>query len=177
MKPHSEGVVRRWYGADASGQAVVEFALVILILLFLTCGLIDFSRFINQQQVMINVAREAASLASRGTSMTDTLTTAINSAAPLNISTSGRVILTSVTNTNGTIQITAQQSQGGIAASSRVGTGVGSLASLPFTGVTLPQPTQTLVISEVFYTFTPITPIGRLMGLVMPTPLYDVAYF
>jgi Flp pilus assembly protein TadG len=162
---------------EASGQALLEFAMVVFVLVILAFGLIDFSRFINAQQVVVNVTREAANLASRGTNMTDALTAVINSAQPLNVNTSGLVIITSVTNNNGAIRIASQVSQGGITAASRVGTVVGNLAVLPATAVAIPQPTQTLYICEMFYTFTPITPVGALLGLVLPTRIYDVAYF
>jgi hypothetical protein len=58
-----------------------------------------------------------------------------------------------------------------------VGTGVGGVATLPSTTVQVPQPLQTLYVAEVFYAFTPITPIGRLLNIVMPPRVYDIAYF
>ena len=39
------------------------------------------------------------------------------------------------------------------------------------------QPGKTVYITEVFYSYQPITPIGSLLGIVMPSTLYEVAYF
>src|SRR5689334_6984144 len=58
---------------QCSGQALVEFALISLVLITLLFGLIDFGRAILVRQVMVNLSREGANLASRGTSFPDTL--------------------------------------------------------------------------------------------------------
>lgn len=47
------------------GQALVEFALVLPILLLLILGVIDFSRLITTKIVLTNAAREGASFISR----------------------------------------------------------------------------------------------------------------
>jgi len=49
--------IRDWRSDD--GQAVVEFALVTPILLFLILGLVEFSRAWNAQQVLTDSARES----------------------------------------------------------------------------------------------------------------------
>lgn len=47
-----------------SGQALVEFALVAPLLLFLVIGCVEFARAWNVRQVLSNAARDAARLAS-----------------------------------------------------------------------------------------------------------------
>ena len=160
-----------------TGQALVEFTWIMLLLIVMAFGLIDFGRFIYQRMVLVNVTREGANLAARATSMTNAMVSVINSSQPLDINARGRVIMTSVLNTGGVCRITAQVSQGGITATSRIGTGVGNIATLPSTPTPIPQMDQTLFVSEVFYTFTPITPIGQLLGFALPSQIYDVAYF
>jgi len=48
---------RAWRSED--GQALVEFALVVPVLLLLILGLVEFSRAWNTQQVLTDAAREA----------------------------------------------------------------------------------------------------------------------
>ena len=73
---------RRKINADDSGQALVEFAIAAIIMLILVFGLIDFSRAIYDQQVITNLTGEGCSMSSRGTSLTDTVTSVILSSAP-----------------------------------------------------------------------------------------------
>jgi hypothetical protein len=51
---------------------------------------------------------------------------------------------------------------------------------MPFSatsGGAIPQSNQTTFVTEVFYGYSPVTPIGRLVGLTLPSTLYDAAYF
>ena len=161
-----------------SGQAFIEFVFVAIMLMVLLLGLIDFGRAIYDRQILTNLSREGSNLASRGTTFSDTVAAVTNSANPLDFRGKGRVIVTQVFNSNGTFRITNQQSSTfGIAATSRVGTGVGSPATLPTTAVALPQSNQYLYVTEVFYLYQPITPVGRLLSIALPTNLYDVAFF
>src|SRR5271169_6089739 len=93
---------------DRSGQALIEFMFVGFILLFMLFGMIDFCRAISTRQVLINLSREAANLAARGTGSTadasiqNAINAVIAGAAPLSIATNGLVIITAVLNSNGT---------------------------------------------------------------------------
>ena len=82
------------------GQALVELSLVTVLLMVLLLGIIDFSRFILQRQVVVNLTREGANLASRGTTLSNAVDAVVISASPLNIASNGRVIITSVLNSN-----------------------------------------------------------------------------
>lgn len=57
MRPVSEAGRRSLRSED--GQALVEFAMVVPILLVLILGLVEFSRAWNAQQVLTDTAREA----------------------------------------------------------------------------------------------------------------------
>ncbi len=160
-----------------SGQAVVEFAFVAFMLIAMMFAVIDFGRAIYERQILTNLSREGSNLFSRGTTITNTVDAVIASATPLNISTSGRVIVTAVYNKSGSMMITNQLAQGGISATSKIGTGKGSAATIPVTNPQIPPDGQTLYVTEVFYAYQPITPIGKLMNFAFPSQLYDISYF
>lgn len=160
--------------ADA-GQALVEFAISVVVLLTLVFAVIDFSRAIYNVEVMKNLTGEGSAMASRGTSLSDTATAVVASSS-LDLNDSGRVIVTSVLNNNNSLKVTGQASQGGIAALSKVGNVIGGAATLP-AGAT-PQVNQTVYVTEVFYNYKSITPLGNFLGEnVLPSQLYDVAYY
>jgi len=56
---HAGGPVRRGLHRDRSGQALVELALVVPLLLALILGVVELSRAWNVHQVLTNTAREA----------------------------------------------------------------------------------------------------------------------
>ena len=174
-----KGIGRRRSRAASgeSGQALVEFAAVGFLLLMLVFGLIDFSRAIYDQQVMKGLTRQGSNLASRGTDLTTSASSVIAGAAPLNLNNSGRVIVTSVANVNGFYKITGQVSAGGIAVASKIGQGVGNPATVPPAAAPILQLNQTIYITEVFYSYQAVTPVGKLVSVRMPSTLYDVAYF
>jgi Flp pilus assembly protein TadG len=170
------GTARAEIRADDCGQAVVEFAISATLMLILVFGLIDFSRAIYIEQVITNLAGEGSSMASRGTNLPDAATAVVAASAPLNMSVSGQVIVSSVFNNNNKIQLTGQVSQGGLGATSLIGSVLGGKASLP-SGV-VPQLNQTVYVTGVFYKYKAITPIGNLLPkMVLPSQLYDVAYY
>ena len=172
---------------EKSGQALVELPFAFLVLCVFVFGIIDFGRAIYDVEVMKNLIGEGSSMASRGTSVATTAQTVANYAgSDLNISTQGCVIVTSVTNNSGSLQVTGQASQGGIACTSKVGclNGQGSCgsssATLPAAAVTAltAEPTgSSLYVTEIFYSYNTVTPISALSGNSMPSRLYSVAYY
>jgi Flp pilus assembly protein TadG len=168
---------------NRSGQALVEFTFVAIILLLVVFALIDYGRAISVRQVIASLSREGSNLASRNTSLSDAVLAVRDAANPLNITTSGRVIITAVKNdSNLGYIIIGQESMGGISASSKVGTFTGATNApnagwIPSTPVPIPQVNKTIYVTEVFYSYKPITPIGKLLGFTLPSQLYDVAYF
>jgi len=180
--------LRNWVSRsrDRSGQALMEFMFVGFILLFMLFGMIDFCRAISTRQVLINLSREGANLAARGTGSTpdaaisNAIAAVIDGDAPLSIDTNGLVIITAVLNSNGTFLVTNQIMEGALSntAPSRVApNGIGSTVTTPFTTLQIPQSNQTMYVSELFYSYQPATPIGKLLNFNMTNTLYDAAFF
>jgi Flp pilus assembly protein TadG len=174
MKPH-----RPTHPARRSrGVAVVEFALVLPLLLVMLFGVLELGRIVFIRQIMINVSREAANLASRGTPLQDAIAAVQASATPLDLETDGYVILSEVRrDANGNAFIYQQRAAGDDTQASRVGSGAGSAASLPPTPIALPPDGLSLFAAEVFYRADPITPLTSLIGATFEDSYYDVAFF
>ena len=156
---------------------MLEFALIASLVIIMVFAIIDFGRAFNQMQVMVGLTREGSNLASRGTSLTNAANAVVAGDAPLNLNTSGEVIVTSVTNNSSGNIISGQVVEGGLTQTSKIGSGVGTTASIPATAAAMLQPGQTIYITEVFYNFQPITPISSLLNIVMPSVFYQAAYF
>ena len=172
---------------EKSGQALVELPFAFILLCVFVFGVIDFGRAIYEIEVMKNLVGEGSSMASRGASLATTAQTVANYAgSDINLGSQGCVIVTSVTNNSGSLQVTGQASQGGIACTSNVGclNGQGSCGS---SSATLPAAASTtllaestgssLYVTELFYTYNTITPISALLGNSMPSQLYSAAYY
>jgi Flp pilus assembly protein TadG len=170
-----------------SGQALVEFMFVAMMLMVLLFGMIDFCRALSTWQVMVNISREGSNLAARGAgdttaaTISNALATVITNAIPLNINAHGEVIITAVYNSNGTFVVSNQISEGALNTASTVAPGgVGSTPTMPILASaqgTFPQPNQTVFVTEVYYSYSPVTPVGKLVGFSLPTTMYDAAYF
>jgi len=78
-----------------SGQALIELSFALVILCVFVCGIIDFGRAIYDVQVMKNLVGEGSSMASRGTTLGNTVTTVTADAGKdLSMSTAGCVMVT-----------------------------------------------------------------------------------
>jgi len=175
----SEALARAKRLDDERGAALIELALCLPIMFFLVFGVIDFSQIILDNQVMSGLTRQGSDLASRGTTLTDTVSALGIQGASLNLGTQGRVILTEVANdVNGKAVIVDQvESPSGISVKSAVGTGIGNRATMPSSASTVLNAGQTLYVTEVFYSYSPMTPIGGFLKTSLASTLYDVAYF
>src|ERR1017187_9522321 len=181
-----------------SGQALIEFTLVTVMLIVLIFGAIDFSRAIYMRQLLVNLSRETANLEARGVGsttpeiMTNALNATVLESSPLTLnSTNGMVIVTAVTNfvnkvgtvSTASYTISHQFYLGTLGTfQSAVGTYTGSnkfnQATRPNTGI-LPA-NRTVYVAEIYYKFTPVTPVGKLIKLanrLLPDHFCDAAYF
>jgi len=163
---------------DDRGSVLVELALCMTMLLVLVFGAIDFSLIIFDRQVMAGISRQGSDLASRGTSLTDTVSALVTQGQSLKIGTTGRIFVTAVADVNGKPQIIDQaESPTGISVNSTIGSGVGKAAAMPASATTVLKDGQTIYVTEVFYAFKPVTPIGTFLKLSLASNLYEAAYF
>ena len=174
-------------GGGPKGQALVECAIIIVILAVLVMGLADYGRLFVTRQMMVVASREGANLAARGTTLSNAVT-AMVATAPAMLFTNGygTIIASSESrNNSGTPTVSGQVRYGATNYASRVGNlnATGNAVTLPSTQ--LPGTNQTLYITEVYYPFAMATPVGNLLNLLRgrgtnaPTIslLYDVSFF
>ena len=179
IKRLTEGLAWAKRVEDERGAALVEIAICVPFLLILVFGLIDFSQIIFCNQMMSGISRQGSDLASRGTTLANTGSALGTQGASLNLGTQGRIILTAVADdVNGNPQIVDQwQSPTGISVTSAVGSGIGTRANMPLSANTVLNAGQTLYVTEVFYSYVPMTPIGNLLKTSLASKLYGAAYF
>jgi Flp pilus assembly protein TadG len=172
---HSQARIKR---RNDSGQALVEFALSAVLMLMVVFAIIDFSRALHDLQIITNLTGEGSAMASRGITLTDTAAAVVAASSPLNLgaSTNGKVIVSAVYSDTTKLTLTGQASQGGLTASSNVGTTINGTATLPSNAI--PPVGQTVYVTEVYYSYKSITLMGKLLtSLVLPSKLYNVAYY
>jgi hypothetical protein len=174
--------------AMKSGQAAVEFAFCVTLLLMFMCSAIDFGRALYDLQILAELTRQGSNLASRGAGSPscDSLCTSaadlVAGDSGLGLGTNGRVIVTEFSQAKpaagGSYTVVEQTlSTTGISATSKVApSGSGSVV---IAGAPALQTGQKLFSTEVFYSFTPATGIGALTNGAagFPSQLYDIAYF
>jgi len=86
--------------------------------------------------------------------------------------------VTAVADVKGKPQIKDQvESSTGIAVTSEVGSGIGNPANVPSSAKTLLNAGQTIYVTEVYYSYTPVTPIGNFLRTSLSPTLYESAYF
>ncbi len=150
--------------SDNCGVAAIEFALVLPLLLLLFLGGFEVSRFLLIHQKADRVAYTITDVVTQSTSITRNQLEQILHAAtqimqPFEFADSGIVIISSIyqDNNSPTPIIRWQYSGGGkLSRNSKIGRNNGS-ASLP-NNLTLNN-NENVIISEVFFTYTPIFPL------------------
>jgi Flp pilus assembly protein TadG len=162
-----------------SGQALFELALLVPLLLLVMFAIIEYSHALNTEQRLVDLTRQGSNMASRGTALSTAASAVATSSAPLNVSSAGEIIITSVQRVSNVDKITGQATSGALTMTSKIGTGVGNTATVPaaIDDIFANNSSQTVYITEVYYPLTQITPIARMWNLVLPSTLYQVAYF
>jgi len=160
-RPTSRGGSRSWRRLRrcAAGNVAVEFALSLPVILLMMLGSAEMARFVILHQKMDRVATTISDLVSRAETITesqiaDIFTAAGQVAEPFDLPGLGVVIVSSVTNADGTGATIAWQRSGGGSYSGVSDLGVeGDTPNLP-DGFEVREG-ETAIIAEVFYDFTP----------------------
>jgi len=153
---------------------MVEFALVMPFLVLMIFGLIEFGRGIDEKHSIATLTREAALLAARGTSLDSVAQVAVDNGGDIKLATNGGSVASAVEITKKSAIVRAQSKSKGYGGTSRLGA-VGDTAK-SLVGLGLIEGTTVYVV-EIFYTHTPIVPLGKLFKVAVPTTLYERAVF
>ena len=95
----SVGLALRGRGRRQRGVSMIELALVLPVLLILVLGVIDFGRALHYSNVLINISREGANLASRYGDIgpQDIIRALESTAEPLDMTRDGMIYITKIT--------------------------------------------------------------------------------
>jgi Flp pilus assembly protein TadG len=157
-----------------SGQALVEFALLLPFLTLMIFGLIEFGRGIDEKHSLATLSREAALLAARGTSLDSVAQAVLDNGTDIRLSTSGGSVASTVEITKKSAIVRQQVKSKGFAGASRLGAVGDTAAGLVNIGL---LEGTTVYVVEVFYNHTPIVPLGKLFKVAVPATLYERAVF
>jgi len=146
--------LRQIIKTNQKGNAFIEFAIILPLLLLLFVGLIDLCILLDEQLTLVHLSREAASVFSRGAGFDETFSAITSADGSLELDgREGRIILTKISLDNkGRPVITAQRSIGDLNQNSRVGTlpaGASSAPAMVPNGRNVP-PSMSLVVVELF---------------------------
>ena len=183
-----------------SGQALLEFALVVPVVMVLALGVIEVSYALLDQHIVTKLSREGANLISRDTSLQDATTAMKNmSSRPVNFNDgSSKVIFSVIKNVDtagasnfGKTVLYQRFVFGTAPGASVLNNGGGSFGGAPeYLAVNsdndpslqvsnLPatvSPGGMLYITEIYTKHPLITPLDQ-FGITVPPVLYSIAYF
>lgn len=165
------------------GQALVELALVLPLLVVLFLGVFDFARAILAKNIITNVSREGASLAARSAlPPADIMNSLAHTALPLDMNHQGMIYITKITgvkkgnSVDPTIRNVTDQARWKDKTSppSKIGmpSGADTLAS-NLGSLTLDE-NETVYVVEVFYDYQSTFSTGKLL---LPSQLYAMSLF
>jgi len=168
------GTVRSGLLRCESGQAFVELAFVIPLVLLLVCGIIEVGRIIETTQILSSLSREGANLASRGATMEEALNVTRSNQLASGLGTEGGAIVSELLVEDGVPRVSAQIASVGLGLGSRVAL-LDSVANA-YTGAGLSDGNRYYVV-EMFVPHEPITPLRVIIDNLVPETLYDRSLF
>jgi hypothetical protein len=200
MRMHRPGGLARLAGA--SGQSLIEFAIVLPFFLLLVLGVIEVGNALLSQHVVTRLTREGSNLISRDTNLLDAANVLKSlSSRPVNLDDGSKLIFSVLKRgaTTGTanydkIVLYQRFEYGSYSGSSKLSTrGGGSFGGPPTyeaansdtnSGLQVTNVPSNLVavkggmiyVTEIYTRHTLLTPIAS-FGVPMPQTLYSIAYF
>ncbi|MBW3560774.1 MAG: pilus assembly protein [Proteobacteria bacterium] len=156
------------------GQAAVELAMVMPILLIILLGVIEFGRAFELKHAVNGLSREGANLAARGTSLQQAIAVTLSNGADISLDTLGGVVASRVLSSGGTVRIEDQEASAGYAGRSKIGIEGGQVSAIDVSGL---SGGESFYVVEVFYDFSTVTPLSGLTRLVFPEELYERTVF
>jgi hypothetical protein len=156
------------------GQAVLEAALVVPILLLACLGLVEAGNGLTIKHKMATLSREGANIASRGTSLDETLTVVMTNGAQIGLQKNGGAIITYLEVVDGDPTVMDQRASPKYMGQSRIGS-VGQVSSL-LQDVAF-QDGQALAAVEVFMEYKALTPLASLLPSGVMDEIYERAIF
>jgi len=157
------------------GASAVEFAIILPILIAMVFGAIDFGRLFHARLIMTNLAREGANLASRSMNLPTGAYSALGlitllqaGSSPLDMAADGRIYIWKIKcGVNGSpnpyVDNSLSANRGSLNVASNFGTGLRlGLNSEIYEHLVFNSPAADISeinVVEVFYRFTPITPV------------------
>jgi hypothetical protein len=165
-------------GRSQRGSALVEFALVLPILVFLVVGVLDVGHLTQQRMILTNVSREGGSLGSREDPFdANLLNVLVASGSPLRLDgVDGRVIVTKLKAGTSAAEpdpvISEQLSTGQLGVDSSIsdrfyacGLTTNLYRHLVFNPANQSADISQVTVVEVFYRYRPFTALFRLLGM------------
>jgi len=159
--------------ACQNGQELVEFALLAPVMLLLFVGVVEAGRAIAAEHRLSVLTREAANVASRGSSLTEALDVAMTNGSDMDLAARGGGIASRIVVVDSVPVIQAQQTSPGYEERSLLGLPdsiVGALNALEL------DEGQSLYAVELFYDQPAFTPLPAMVGGWVST-LYERAIF
>ena len=158
---------------DNRGQELVELAMILPIVLLILLGTMELGHTYYVTHAMTGLSREAANLAARGSSLAQSAQIAVQNGADIDLVNKGGALSSRLVVTGG-VPIVVEQASYGSVGSSKMGI-VGSPA-LALPALVLDEG-RVLYTVEIYYQYSPITPLVGLMGGLIPSGLYERALF
>lgn len=159
---------------ESSGQAVVEFAMILPLMLFLFLGMLEIGNALAVSHSLSRLSREAANIASRGTSLDTVLTVAASNGRDIHLGERGGLVVSRIGVRNQGVEVLAQVASPGLRERSRLGAIGSDPVSFASYGM---EAGNTHYVVEIFYHYRPITPFARLFESALPDPIYQRAVF